>query len=93
MVETMNKKMNEMTHRERIRDQKLEEMAYELMETKATLHSVKKETRENTLELKSKNLVINGIEEKQDENPFITVTNFLKHIDPAFSRDKLENAY
>lgn len=92
-VETLNKKMNEITDRKKVRDQKLNELAFELQETKAVLRTVQKETRENTLELKSKNLIINGIPEKQDENPFNTATNFLKNIDPAFTVDKIENAY
>lgn len=71
-VETLNSKMNELTERERMRDKKLEEMAFELQETKATLRNVQRETRENTLELKSKNLIINGISEKQDEVPIST---------------------
>lgn len=61
VVETLNSKMNEMADREKIRDKKMMELAFELQETHATLRSVKKETRENTLELKSKNLVVNGI--------------------------------
>lgn len=85
--------MNEMADREKIREQKMEELAFELQETKASLRSEQKETRENTLELKSKNLVVNGNTEKQDENLFTTVTNFLRHIDPSFTVDKLENAY
>lgn len=92
-VETINSKMNELSERERIRDQKIEEMAFEVMETKASLRSVHKETRENTLELKSKNLVINGIPETKDENAITTVVKFLKNIDPNFSAEKLENAY
>lgn len=93
LVETINSKLNDLSERERVRDQKLEEMAYELQETKATLRDVKKETRENTLELKSKNLIINGITEKPDEVPITTAVNFLKHIDPNFTAAKLENAY
>lgn len=92
-VETLNSKLNEMKTRERIRDQKIDDMAFELQETKATLRQVQKETRENTVELKSKNLIINGITEKQDENPITTAVNFLKHIDPSFTKEKLENAY
>lgn len=92
-VETLNKKMNEITEREKQRDSKLSELAFELQETKAVLRNFQKETRDNTLELKSKNLIINGISEKQNENPFTTATNFLKNIDPNFTTDKLENAY
>lgn len=92
-VETLNSKMNEISERERIRDQKIEDLAFELMETKATLRSVQKETRENTQELKSKNLVINGIPEKDSENTISTAVNFIRNIDPNFSAEKLENAY
>lgn len=93
LVETLNSKINELSKRDRAKDQVLEEMAFELQETKATLREVQKETRENTLELKSKNLIINGIMEKPDEVPITTAVNFLKHIDPNFSASKLENAY
>lgn len=85
--------MNELLEQEWSRDLKLNDMAFEFQETKANLRGVQKETRENTLELKQKNLVINGIKEKQDANSFTTATNFLKNIDPSFTSDKLENAY
>lgn len=93
LVETLHGRINELKDRERIRDQKLEDMAFELQETRATLRVVQKETRENTLEIKSKNLIINGIVEKQDEVPITTAVNFLKHIDPSFTAAKIENAY
>lgn len=82
-VETLNSKMNELTEREKARDKKIEEMAFELLETKATLRSVHKETRENTMELKSKNLVINGIPENKDENAIFTIPQ--KHRCQLFS--------
>lgn len=75
--------MNEIVDRERNRDKKMEELAFVLLETKATLRSVQKETRENSLELKSKNILINGITEKQDENPLTTATKFLPKL-PLF---------
>lgn len=93
VVETLNIKLNELAERERNRDLKLNEMAFELLETKATLRNVQKETRENTQELKSKNLVINGIPEKQDENAIGTAVKFIRNIDPNFSAEKIENAY
>lgn len=93
LVETLNSKINEITDRERVRDQQMNELAFELMETKATLRNVPKETRDNTMEIKSKNLVINGMPESKDEVALTAVVKFLKNIDPNFSVDKLENAY
>lgn len=93
LVETINSKMNEITEREKARDHQISELAFELMETKAALRNVKKETRENTMEIKSKNLVINGMPETKDENAINAVVKFLKNIDSNFSADKLENAY
>lgn len=92
-VETLNKKMNDLTEREKIRDKQIEELCFELQETKAVLRDVKKETRENTLELKSKNVVINGIAESKDEVAISAVVKFLRNIDPNFTSDKIENAY
>lgn len=93
VVETLNSKIIDLSESARIRDQKMEDLAFELLETKATLRKVQKETRDNTQELKSKNVVINGILEKKDENPISTVVKFIKNIDPNFSAEKLENAY
>lgn len=45
------------------------------------------------MEMKSKNLVINEIPEKPDENCKTSVTTFLKNIIPSFSADSIENAY
>lgn len=93
LVETLNSKMNNLAERERARDNKIEELTFELLETKATLRNVQKETRENTQEIKSKNLVINGIAEQKDENVIQTAVKFIRNVDPHFSSEKIENAY
>lgn len=85
--------MNEITEREKMRDKKMEDLAFELLETKATLRGVQKETRENTMEIKSKNFIINGMPETKDEVAISAVVKFLKNIDPNFTADKVENAY
>lgn len=74
--------MNEIVGRERNMDKKMEELAFVLLD-EGNLRSVQKETRENSLELKSKNILINGITEKQDENPLTTATKFLPKL-PLF---------
>lgn len=46
------------------------------------------------MEIKSKNLIINGIPEKADENCKTSVTNFLNNfIIPNFSENRIQNAY
>lgn len=88
-VEMLNSKINEITDCERARDKQLNEMAFELIETKATLRNVQKETRVNTMEIKSKNLIINGMPESKDEVAISAVVKFLKNIDSNFSAEML----
>lgn len=92
-LDSINTRLNDAANREKLHEKKIEDLAFELQETKATLRQVNKKSTETVMELKSKNLVINGIPEKPDENCKTSVTNFLKNIVPNFSEKKLENAY
>lgn len=92
-LESINTRLQESVKREKTKDKQIEELRFELQETKAILRRVDAKTKENSLELKSKNLVINGIPEKDGEVYKKSVTTFLKNIIPDFSADRIANAY
>lgn len=88
LSETFNNKLNKAKDFE-----KSEIDNSNLQETKAQLRQYRKETSSNTMDLKSKNLVLNGITEKPNESCRQTVTSFIKNILLSFTADKIENMY
>lgn len=92
-LESINTRLQESVKREKTKDKQIEELKFELQETKATLRKVDTKTKENSLEIKSRNLVINGIAEKDGEVCKTSVTTFLQNIIPNFSADRIANAY
>lgn len=92
-LESINTRLQESVKREKSKDKQIEELKFELQETKASLRRVDIKTKENSLEIKSRNLVINRIPEKDGEVCKLSVTTFLKNIIPNFTAEKIANAY
>lgn len=92
-LDSINTRLQEAAEREKLRDKQIEDLTFELQETKAVLRQVDKKSTDTLMEIKSRNLVINGIPEKPDENCKTSVTTFLRNIIPNFSSDSIDNAY
>lgn len=92
-LDSINTRLQDAVKRDKLKDKQIEDLTFELQETQATLRQVNKKATDTQMELKSKNLVINGIAEKPDENCKTSVTTFLRNIIPNFSADSIENAY
>lgn len=92
-LDSINTRLQDAAKRDKMKDKQIEDLNFELQEAKAMLRQVNKKTTDTLMEIKSKNLVINGIPEKPDENCKTSVTTFLRNIIPNFAADSIENAY
>lgn len=74
-------------------DKKVEKIDQKVKGNTAHIESVHQEVRQNTQEIKARNLVLNGIPEDKDEVVLDVAVKFLKNIDPAFNKNSIETAY
>lgn len=92
-METVSTRLLNLERREKEREEKLAHLATELTNTKEELSTVKVNVKENTKDIKSNNMVINGLKESVNENCRETAINFLKKLVPDIKSEHISNAY
>lgn len=57
------------------------------------MNEIHQEVRQNTQEIKCRNLILNGVPEKKDEIALDVAMKYLKNIDPTLNKNAVESAY
>lgn len=74
-------------------DRKVDFLEQEVKSNTTCMNNIHREVRQNTQDIKCRNLILNGIPEKKDEIVLDVAMKYLKNIDPAFNKNAIESAY
>lgn len=92
-IESVSNKLTDLEKRDREKDRKINHLSKELRSTKEELASENLKVDENTKELKSCNMIVNGIAENKCENCKKVAVKFFRNLVPTFQPDKILLAY
>lgn len=92
-VESVSNRLLDLERKEKEKDLKINKLQSELFVTKEELGKVKSETRENTNERRSANMVVNGLRESTEEVPMNVALSFVQKLIPDFSKDLIMDSY
>lgn len=74
-------------------ERKMDMMSQSITGNETNIASARREIRQNTQDIKERNLVLNGIPELQNEVPLEAAIKFLKNVDDTVCKNDFETAY
>lgn len=92
-IENVNNKLVDLEKRDIERKKQIDTLSRELRSTKEELSLVNTKVNENTKELRSCNMIINGIAKDKDENCKDVSLKFFRNLVPNYQSDKILLAY
>lgn len=92
-VENVSNRLLNLERSEKEKNRKINDLECELISTRDELGKVKLEARENTIERRSANMVVNGLRETKDEVPISVAFNFVLKLIPDFNQGLIVDAY
>lgn len=92
-IESVNNKLVDLEKRDMEKKKQIDILSRELRSTKERLTAVNAKVDENTKELKSCYIIVNGIAEGKDENCKEVALKFFRNLVPTFQSEKISLAY
>lgn len=74
-------------------ERKMDTMSQAITGNETNIATARREIRQNTQDIKERNLILNGIPESNDEVPLDAAIKFLKNIDATVCKNDFETAY
>lgn len=74
-------------------DRRVDFLEQEVKGNSTRMDNIHREVRQNTQEIKCRNLILNSIPEKKDEITVDVAMKYLKNIDSTFNKNAIESAY
>lgn len=92
-IETVSSRLLTLEQKERERERKYLELETELITTKEELNKVRTDVKDIGKDVRSCNMIINGLKEKANENCKNAALDFLRKLIPDIKSDCITNAY